>query len=675
MLSHNELNQWYTEFKSKLNTRTCNSQNLYIVNNDFFISHNKNENFNQKILNNNNEIEENKNFFIVNDDIWRKIQKYYPHEKEIKIDGRYDNKKYLFLINRYIYYFYFINNNDLIEGYFRFQTLKHSSEIINKFLFDDVNDFINGFSINLNNHSEVKINYNSYYFFFKIKPNNEPKNFNMNQINNNKFNNIENLNNNKNINHNNIIMNNINKNVIINFNNNNNHHQKNNNHNNNNFQILPKQNINMINMNINNNNKNNNKQNFLNNNNQNKKNNFIQLNPFLGNMNQQNLINNNFKPLFNNNINNNNNNKIKPRPHSSSKIIGNHKKPLIPKNSAAGLNNIGATCYMNATLQCLAHVKKLTRYFLKPERIQNIQKNNLKCKLTNSYLIVLINLWQNINIKNYSPHNFKQIISDMNPLFKGVQANDSKDLILFLLETMHNELNIPLSNSKPPSSNMLINQNDFNKSLKIFTKFFQNTYRSVISNLFYGFFDSVMLCKNCKITTHNIQCYNILIFPLEEVRIYKKRPQNIVSIEECFEHYQKQDTMSGSNQIYCNSCKRMSDSINYSKLITSPNILILNLNRGKGLQFNITIEFDEYLDIKKFLYFNQSNDIPSFYEIIGIVTHFGPSGMSGHFIAFCKSFVDNKWYKYNDSIVSPSSFQEARNTGVPYILFYSGIKR
>ena len=31
----------------------------------------------------------------------------------------------------------------------------------------------------------------------------------------------------------------------------------------------------------------------------------------------------------------------------------------------------------------------------------------------------------------------------MNPLFKGIQANDSKDLILFLLETMYNELNKP----------------------------------------------------------------------------------------------------------------------------------------------------------------------------------------------------------------------------------------
>ena len=29
-----------------------------------------------------------------------------------------------------------------------------------------------------------------------------------------------------------------------------------------------------------------------------------------------------------------------------------------------GLNNIGATCYMNATLQCFSNTSKLTEYFL-----------------------------------------------------------------------------------------------------------------------------------------------------------------------------------------------------------------------------------------------------------------------------------------------------------------------
>ena len=36
--------------------------------------------------------------------------------------------------------------------------------------------------------------------------------------------------------------------------------------------------------------------------------------------------------------------------------------------------------------------------------------------------------------------NLKKLISRKNPLFKGVRANDSKDLISFLLEEMNEEL-------------------------------------------------------------------------------------------------------------------------------------------------------------------------------------------------------------------------------------------
>ena len=181
----------------------------------------------------------------------------------------------------------------------------------------------------------------------------------------------------------------------------------------------------------------------------------------------------------------------------------------------------------------------------------------------------------------------------------------------------------------------------------------------------------MMTCINCKVTTHNVQYYNILIFPLEEVRKFKNKLYNKVDILECFEYYEKDEFMFGENQIYCNNCKRLAISINKSKIIIGPNTLVINLNRGKGLQFDIKLSFGEYLNIRDFIYYQQS---PYYYELIGIVTHFGPSIMGGHFIAFCKSFVDQKWYKYNDTLVIPSSFQEARSTGVPYILFYSKIK-
>ena len=337
------------------------------------------------------------------------------------------------------------------------------------------------------------------------------------------------------------------------------------------------------------------------------------------------------------------------------------------KTHSSGLNNIGATCYMNATLQCLANVKNLTTKLL--NQFQNNDKNSHKYKLTNAYVEVLMNIWKS-NKKSYSPYNFKKIISEMNPLFDGIQANDSKDLILFLLETLHKELNTAEKGNNINPNN--INQYDYQSSFNAFSNYFTNNYRSVISDTFYGMFNSMMTCFNCHCTVNNIQCFNLLIFPLNEVKLFKNKNQNCVNIYECFEYYQRSDIMSGNNQIYCNKCSSMSNSVNVNKLIISPNVLIINLNRGRGLQFNININFEEYLDISNFVFYNKG--CPTYYQLIGIVTHFGPSSMDGHFIAFCKSFKNNKWYKYNDGLVTPSNFSEARSTGIPYILFYSSEK-
>ena len=344
---------------------------------------------------------------------------------------------------------------------------------------------------------------------------------------------------------------------------------------------------------------------------------------------------------------------------------------IMNKSSAKGLQNIGATCYMNATLQCLAHVQKLTYHLLSSDIKSKLLQDKRKYRLSSAYLEVCENLWQSKNITYYSPNHFKEVISQMNPLFAGIQANDSKDLILFLLENMHEELNLS-KNNVIENNNQMIDQYNFDISFKNFANYFKNNYNSIISGLFYGMFNSIMTCVNCKVVMHNIQCFNILIFPLQKIKEFKMKNVDLVDIYECFEYYVRPDYMGGKT-FYCNRCCQMVDNINTTKLLYAPKIIVINLNRGQGLQFKIKINFPEYLDISNFVQFNQNS--PTYYELIGIVTHFGPSGMSGHFIAFCKSFGDQQWYKYNDALVSLRSFEEAKNTGVPYILFYSYIKR
>ena len=128
--------------------------------------------------------------------------------------------------------------------------------------------------------------------------------------------------------------------------------------------------------------------------------------------------------------------------------------------------------------------------------------------------------------------------------------------------------------------------------------------------------------------------------------------------------------MTGDNQMYCNQCNKLCDSLYSTILYSGPNYLIINLNRGKGIQYKVKLKFDEVLDITN--YSEESAKTGAIYDLIGVVTHMGESGASGHFVAHCKSPIDNKWYTYNDDMVFPvKNFQtEILNYAMPYILFY-----
>ena len=369
---------------------------------------------------------------------------------------------------------------------------------------------------------------------------------------------------------------------------------------------------------------------------------------------------------------------IEPEKHHLTTIprIKNHNNfqqffPSPPKQKISnpgliGLENIGATCYMNSTLQCFSNIKDLRLYLLREDKYKFLENNKNKFRLSFALAEVLYNLWKNLNHNYYAPEYFKKMIGEMNPLFKGIAANDPKDLILFLLETIHKELNRP-SNTQM-NHNFYLDNTNFYAVYNDFINYFICENKSIISNLFYGLTNSMTTCGFCRTTIHNVQAINILFFPLEEVRKFMNYTNNFVFIEDCFRYYEKQEIYPS---FYCNNCRQLYPGYNQSKIIYSPFNLIINLNRGRGLQFNINIGIKEYLNIRNYTF---ANDSPFYYELIGVICHLGSNDMGGHFIAFCKNSNNCQWYKYNDGIVTLSSFQEASNTGIIYVLFYSYIK-
>ena len=127
--------------------------------------------------------------------------------------------------------------------------------------------------------------------------------------------------------------------------------------------------------------------------------------------------------------------------------------------------------------------------------------------------------------------------------------------------------------------------------------------------------------------------------------------------------------MTGNNIMYCNYCRQTCNTSMRTILSTGPEILIIILNRGKGIQYKVKINFLEEINLENFIEMKQTGCI---YKLIGVITHLGESGMGGHFIAYCKNPISYEWNKYNDSIVSPvKNFKtEVIDYAMPYLLFY-----
>ena len=324
---------------------------------------------------------------------------------------------------------------------------------------------------------------------------------------------------------------------------------------------------------------------------------------------------------------------------------------------------------MNATIQCFSNTRNLREELLKNDIfIQLFNERNKEKKLSFALAEVFKNLWKAQPKKYYAPEHFKKVISEMNPLFKGISANDSKDLILFILETIHNELNTKFkSNYISKASNL-----EFFSVYNEFDNYYKNNNDSIISKEFYGYYNSMLKCCSCNTLTHNVQILNILFFPLEEVRKFKQSPYNFVTLDDCFEYYESPQVLTNENYIFCNYCKKNSAALTQNKIIIAPKTIIINLNRGKGLQYDVGIQFNQYLNLKKFIFNN--NKSPYYYELVGVISHLGTNDMGGHFIAYCKNSYDCEWYKYNDAQVTKSSFEEMTKIGLPYVFYFSYIE-
>jgi len=374
------------------------------------------------------------------------------------------------------------------------------------------------------------------------------------------------------------------------------------------------------------------------------------------------------------------------RKKSGKEVLVLYSRPIL-----IGLNNIGATCFMNSTLQCLSQTKQLTNFFINKSNKSKIINNNYALKkddsqLSPAFLELILKLWDKNGDKAYSPNKFMDTVEKMNPLFKQGQAGDSKDFILFILQRLHKELKkiVNSNHENSPKKKDPLDQYDKNIAFNEFYADYKDN-SSIISDIFFGFLETTNECLKCKKYSdlqgvNNPTCYKYsifkcLIFPLEEVKNMKNNSLNYekeitITLDECFIYNQKSDLCSGDNRHYCNICKKLCDSIYTTRILLGPEVLIIILDRGKGNLYDIKLDFSETINLSQFIL--QKEKGKAIYNLYGVITHVGQGSPNAHFVASCKSPIDYKWYRYNDALIKPITDiqSEVIDYGTPYILFY-----
>ncbi|KAI1892727.1 hypothetical protein AGOR_G00136520 [Albula goreensis] len=189
-----------------------------------------------------------------------------------------------------------------------------------------------------------------------------------------------------------------------------------------------------------------------------------------------------------------------------------------------------------------------------------------------------------------------------------------------------------------------------------------------------------------KINTHSTVAINWdtdmrkLYYDDQEAEAYEKhesmmqqqKKKTTVALRECIQLFTTMETLGEHDPWYCPNCKKHQQATKKFDLWSLPRILVVHLkrfsyNRCWRDKLDTVVDFPiRDLNMSEFVCDPKAS--PYVYDLIAVSNHYGGMG-GGHYTAFAKNEVDEKWYYFDDSSVS-SATEDQIVTKAAYVLFY-----
>lgn len=333
--------------------------------------------------------------------------------------------------------------------------------------------------------------------------------------------------------------------------------------------------------------------------------------------------------------------------------------------SLTGLRNMGNTCYMNSILQCLCNTPAMAEYFNNNYYLEDINRYNIlghKGEVAEEFGVIMKALWAGL-YKCISPRDFKVTIGKINDQFAGYDQQDSQELLLFLMDGLHEDLN-KADNRKRYKEEENDHLDDQTAADLAWSKH-KLLNESIIVALFQGQFKSTVQCLTCHRKSRTFETFMYLSLPLAST--------SKCSLQDCLRLFSKEEKLTDNNKVFCRHCKAHRDSTKKLEVWKVPPILLVHLKRfsyegrwKQKLQTSVDFPLDS-LDLAQYVIGPKQN--LKKYSLYGVSNHYG--GLDGgHYTAYCKNVHKQRWYKFDDHEVTDISTSSVKSSAA-YILFYS----
>ena len=319
---------------------------------------------------------------------------------------------------------------------------------------------------------------------------------------------------------------------------------------------------------------------------------------------------------------------------------------------------------IDAIVRCLYSFNDMTNYY------KNLNNDEIKNKqITTAYVQCLNNI-ESIQIDSYfnSIKYFREILCTQNTKFNKTKEINPILVLAFLLMQLHQEMNFGNISWEDKKDNYYMTsglEEGITNKIEMLLNFenkFLTKLNSFISRKMFGLLEESKKCYKCKIETYSFAGYFYITFDLEKI-------SQIIEpdIEQLFAYRKNSSTIS---EIFCKKCLKKTKQEEFKKYFTSPDYLIVIINRGRNDSNRNLVKLKKIIDLT-----NLTETIGKKYTLVGFITK---NYENEKYNSYCEFRKIKKWFKCEDKNLKAINQEEFNivlndNKGEIMMVFYEAI--